>query len=306
MRADETLLLTLGQPQGVEEIPGLPGFGAGQRQAGPARSTVARLGSELTRSMPGRWYGYDAAEAVVVDTNDREVMAALDASRGQALVEWVRRGGHLVVAVGGRLAGGPRQRARPDPARPCPPARSGSATWRPSITFAGATKPIAPAERAAGLGHEARGDRGAGRQGARSAPARCPAGRPRRLRVRPGDGRRVRRRPAAVLRLAPTGRCSGSRRSTSAAREADLSNAGNQRMVVGKRAADLPVGRHRPGDPAPPGPRAVPGRQARPVRLGRLLHLPLHPPDRAGRLLLPQEGPQADGADLDHLPRRSS
>ncbi len=97
---DETLLLTLGQPQGVEGIPGLPGFGADNDKPGQ-EVTVARLGSELTRSMPGRWYGYDAARAVVIDTNDREVMAVLPL-RGQALVEWVRRGGHLVVAVGGR------------------------------------------------------------------------------------------------------------------------------------------------------------------------------------------------------------
>ena len=50
--------------------------------------------------MPGRWYGYDAAKAIVVDTNDPETVAALADFRGQALVEWVRRGGHLVVSVG--------------------------------------------------------------------------------------------------------------------------------------------------------------------------------------------------------------
>ena len=50
--------------------------------------------------MPGRWYGYDAARAIVVDTGDRETMAALDGLRGQPLVDWVERGGHLVVSVG--------------------------------------------------------------------------------------------------------------------------------------------------------------------------------------------------------------
>ena len=50
--------------------------------------------------MPGRWYGYDAARAIVVDTGDRETIASLDALRGQPLVDWVARGGHLVVAVG--------------------------------------------------------------------------------------------------------------------------------------------------------------------------------------------------------------
>ncbi len=50
--------------------------------------------------MPGRWYGYDAARAVVVDTADRETLMALDALRGQPLVDWVARGGHLIVSVG--------------------------------------------------------------------------------------------------------------------------------------------------------------------------------------------------------------
>ena len=54
--------------------------------------------------------------------------------------------------------------------------------------------------------------------------------------------------------------------------------------------------------PAPCGARPVPRRQAHPVRLGRVLHLPVHPADRSRRLFLPQEGLRADGADLDHLP----
>ena len=36
----------------------------------------------------------------MLDTNDREAMSALDALRGRSLVDWVERGGHLVVAVG--------------------------------------------------------------------------------------------------------------------------------------------------------------------------------------------------------------
>ena len=50
--------------------------------------------------LPGRWYGYDAARAIVIDTNDRQVLSALDALRGRPLVDWVERGGHLVIAVG--------------------------------------------------------------------------------------------------------------------------------------------------------------------------------------------------------------
>lgn len=98
IRADETLVLTLGKPQGVELIPTLPGFNVDQST--PDRGTVIARVDAAGGYLPGRWYGYDAARAVVLDTNDRAVMASLDALRGRALVDWVRRGGHLVVAVG--------------------------------------------------------------------------------------------------------------------------------------------------------------------------------------------------------------
>jgi hypothetical protein len=96
--ANNTLILTLGKPQGVEAITELPGFRA-DNLPGTRDLVVARI--DVTGGlMPGRWYGYDAARAVVLDTNDREVMAALDNLRGRALVDWVSRGGHLVVSVG--------------------------------------------------------------------------------------------------------------------------------------------------------------------------------------------------------------
>ncbi len=102
----ESLILTMGQPQGVELLPDLPGFQKGG-QAGPYNVSrkageeiyLARIDSQMGR-LPGRWYGFDAARAIVLDTGDREVLASLDGLRGQALVEWVRRGGHLVIAVG--------------------------------------------------------------------------------------------------------------------------------------------------------------------------------------------------------------
>jgi hypothetical protein len=102
----EMLILTMGQPQGVEMLSDLPGFQRGG-QAGPYNATrkvgdeivLARIDSQMGR-LPGRWYGFDAARAIVVDTSDREVMASLDGLRGLALVEWVKRGGHLVIAVG--------------------------------------------------------------------------------------------------------------------------------------------------------------------------------------------------------------
>lgn len=143
LRADETLLLTLGKPQGVELIPTLPGFGGGDRNT-PGQIAVARV--DVSGGLiPGRWYGYDSARAVVLDTNDREVMASLDNLRGRALADWVRRGGHLVVAVGANW-----QQVRDSaigPLLPAVPVGQERINDLQAIeTFtAGATKPIAPA-----------------------------------------------------------------------------------------------------------------------------------------------------------------
>jgi len=95
----ETLLLGLGKPSGVEQVPNLPGFANDKNVAGDSTLKVARIDVTAGAPLPGRWYGYDAAGAVVVDTNDKDVMARLEVS-GQALADWVARGGHLVVSVG--------------------------------------------------------------------------------------------------------------------------------------------------------------------------------------------------------------
>ena len=54
--------------------------------------------------LPDRWIGYDAADVVVLMTGNRDFVLQLlqddAAPRRAALVEWVRRGGQLVVSVG--------------------------------------------------------------------------------------------------------------------------------------------------------------------------------------------------------------
>ena len=196
------------------------------------------------------------------------------------------------------VAGGARQRARADPAGRAHRHGAGRRPGGPGRLGRG-LEADHPRRGAGELRHEARGGRGAGRQGAARRRGRRPAGRPRGVRVRPCDGRRLRRRPAAVLRLARPGAVleQGARPSPPAG--------GQRRAARGRReaGADLPVGHHRPGEPAPPGAGAVRHGQAGLVRLGRLLHLPLHLADRAGRLPVPQARPEADGADLGHLPR---
>src|SRR5262249_42479868 len=58
--------------------------------------------------LPDQWFGYEAADLVVLNTGNDEFLRRLfgdggsdsDRAKGAALVEWVRRGGRLVVGVG--------------------------------------------------------------------------------------------------------------------------------------------------------------------------------------------------------------
>ncbi|MFO0925559.1 MAG: hypothetical protein U0736_00760 [Gemmataceae bacterium] len=54
--------------------------------------------------LPDRWLGYDAVDVVVLPTGNREFVLRLasdaEAPRRQALLEWVRRGGVLILSVG--------------------------------------------------------------------------------------------------------------------------------------------------------------------------------------------------------------
>ncbi len=53
-------------------------------------------------ALPDRWFGYDAVDVVILATGKADFVNQLaqDAERRQALLEWVRRGGQLVVSVG--------------------------------------------------------------------------------------------------------------------------------------------------------------------------------------------------------------
>ncbi len=143
---DEKLILTLGQPQGVDQLLTLPGFTAdagGTAGTGGAELNLARL-DPASGQIPGRWYGFDAVEVMVIDTDDRASMELLGGLRGQAIVEWVKHGGHLVVAVGANW-----QAVRDSVLGPILPAQLAGQEQVPSLdsldSFAGSTKPITPA-----------------------------------------------------------------------------------------------------------------------------------------------------------------
>jgi hypothetical protein len=142
---DEFVILTLGQPVGLEQVMKLPGFAAGGN--GPTNSPSSQVVLERIETaddqMPGRWYGFDAAGAVVIDTDDAAALQALEGMRGQALVDWVSRGGHLVVTVG---ANG--QAVRDSALAPILPALPAGQERVASLdaidTFAASTKPLTP------------------------------------------------------------------------------------------------------------------------------------------------------------------
>ncbi len=144
----ELLVLTMGRPQGVEALTELPGFRQGG-QTGPygtrrvgGELMLARIDTQMGR-LPGRWYGFDAARAIVLDTADREVLSALDGGRGLALVEWVRRGGHLIVSVGTNW-----QAVKDSVLAPILPGSPNGQETAPSLealdAFAGSNKQITP------------------------------------------------------------------------------------------------------------------------------------------------------------------
>ena len=172
-----------GPAAGGRGDPELPGFQRG-RQAGPPmprRRRRDRHGSDRppdSGRLPGRWYGYDAARAIVA--RHRRPRDARGARRpARAAAGRLGQAGRPSRRLGRcQLAGGARQRPGPDPAGSAQRAGAG-ASLEALDTFAGSTKPITPPGTPPVHGHQARGGRGARRDGPEHdvEPA---AGRPRR------------------------------------------------------------------------------------------------------------------------------
>ena len=100
MMANQIMVITLGNPRGVGDLVGQVDPNAPIGSPRELEAIVA--GPEhLPDGVPARWYGYDCANVVVLDTNDQATLNALD-TRGEALRRWVQNGGHLVVAVGSK------------------------------------------------------------------------------------------------------------------------------------------------------------------------------------------------------------
>ena len=142
---NETVILNLGRPNGIDGIAGLPGFKSGEPRLRTTRARrSSRPGSTWPgRMMPGRWYGYDAAQVIVVDTNDRERSRRARQPPRQAAGRLGRA--RRPPRGRGRRQLASRARQRTGPILP------GEPTGRERVTslealdmFAGSNKPITP------------------------------------------------------------------------------------------------------------------------------------------------------------------
>ncbi len=97
----QALLLSFGKASGIEDVPTAAGLGADPNAPALGQnSTIAVASVRIPNGVPGRWYGYSAAQTIVLNANDHAAVDALDGLKGEALKEWVHQGGHLVVALG--------------------------------------------------------------------------------------------------------------------------------------------------------------------------------------------------------------
>jgi len=99
------VVLSLGSSQPGFELPKPTGANADREPMVGLRGGRVELATITNLDhMPDQWFGYDAADVIVLNTSNAEFIEKLTSQAGQsklaALVEWVHRGGRLVVAVG--------------------------------------------------------------------------------------------------------------------------------------------------------------------------------------------------------------
>ena len=105
--AKDVLYLSVGgkMAEMKRSILGLPALAAGAADdAMEQKGTVQFAYIENDFDMPDLWFGYEAADVVILVTRDEKFINDLNSDNGaprrKALAEWVRRGGKLVVSVG--------------------------------------------------------------------------------------------------------------------------------------------------------------------------------------------------------------
>jgi len=99
-----TFIISAGSPVGIAEMKDLPKYAnALSANGNPSLVVVpATFDPSGNRdSFPSRWFEYDSAEAVVLDTGANGLLEYLaQSNKSEALLGWVAQGGHLVISVG--------------------------------------------------------------------------------------------------------------------------------------------------------------------------------------------------------------
>jgi hypothetical protein len=90
----QPLYLVLGPPVGIEEsVKALKS----RWQEGRAPHVVTLA---TTRQLPTRWYGYQSVDVLILSTGRPELYQAMTDAQKDAMSEWVRMGGRLVISAG--------------------------------------------------------------------------------------------------------------------------------------------------------------------------------------------------------------
>jgi hypothetical protein len=104
--ATQELFLEVGRPIGLDRLR--------QLYAGANLELPAAALEKAADKLPVNWLGYDAVDVVAVTTSEPEGLAAWDARRVDALEQWVRLGGKLILCVGRNGASFSTKQERPD------------------------------------------------------------------------------------------------------------------------------------------------------------------------------------------------
>jgi hypothetical protein len=106
LEPNELLYLILGSPLHGLKVAPKPGAAetAPQPENQDANVSVPGFASiENVNDLPDRWFGYDGVDVIVITTSSGsfvDQLLAMNEARGDALLDWVRRGGRLVLSVG--------------------------------------------------------------------------------------------------------------------------------------------------------------------------------------------------------------
>jgi hypothetical protein len=94
--ATNELVVTAGQSIGVEDAI------SSRRRSGSDQQELLTSLIQRAADLPDRWYGYEGVDTLIVTTSQPEFVDQLSSQQFEALEQWVRLGGRLILCVGAR------------------------------------------------------------------------------------------------------------------------------------------------------------------------------------------------------------